>query len=152
MNLIEKLTNKKIKVAIAESCTGGGICKAITDFSGASNVFDYGVVSYSNEIKIKLLGVSSETLNTHGAVSEQCAMEMAAGVKTLAGADIGLSATGIAGPDGGTTEKPVGTVFIGCSDNKKTFAKKLTIENRGRKFIRETTVKEVLKLLDEQTG
>ncbi len=112
----EALLENKKKLATAESCTGGLIAQKITSVSGASGCFDCGVVTYSNEQKHKILGVSEDTLKTFGAVSEQTALEMCKGVKKLANADFGISVTGIAGPTGGTTEKPVGTVWIGiCS-------------------------------------
>lgn len=120
--LIEKLQYKGIKIATAESCTGGLISKLLTDKSGVSSVFDCGVCSYANEIKEKVLGVKGETLEAFGAVSPETAMEMAQGVKKLANAQIGISTTGIAGPTGGTAEKPVGTVYIGISTKDKTEA------------------------------
>ncbi|MBC8586416.1 competence/damage-inducible protein A [Youxingia wuxianensis] len=112
---VGELSKKGLKVATAESCTGGYISKRITEVAGSSQVFDCGVTSYANEIKEKVLGVSHETLQTYGAVSPQTAREMAQGVRELAGADIGVSTTGIAGPGGGTPEKPVGLVYVGVS-------------------------------------
>ena len=100
-------------VTTAESCTGGWIAKALTDIAGSSAWFDRGFVTYSNAAKHELLGVSEATLEQYGAVSEQVVREMAQGVLHAAGADIGLSVSGIAGPDGGSTEKPVGTVWFG---------------------------------------
>ena len=113
--LINKLRDKGMKIAVAESCTGGLISKLLTDEPGVSSVYDCGVCSYANAIKEKVLGVKSETLGTFGAVSPHTAFEMAQGVRNLADADIGISTTGIAGPDGGSAEKPVGTVFIGVA-------------------------------------
>ena len=113
--VVEGLKARKMTIACAESCTGGLIAKRITDISGASEVFGYGCVTYWNEAKMGLLGVSSETIQQYTEVSEQCALEMARGVRKLAGADIGISTTGYAGPTGGTEENPVGTVFIGLS-------------------------------------
>lgn len=125
------LKEKGLKVASAESCTGGGFGKNLTSIPGASAVYDCGIISYSNEMKHKILGVSEEILTQYGAVSEECAKAMAEGVRKLSGADIGVSLTGIAGPDGGTPEKPVGTVFVGCSTEKKCICRKLTL-GRGR--------------------
>ena len=102
-------------IACAESCTGGLIAKRITDVSGASGVFGYGCVTYWNEAKMGLLGVAPKTIEQYTEVSEQCALEMARGVRKLSGADVGISTTGYAGPTGGTAEHPVGTVFIGLS-------------------------------------
>ena len=120
--LVKELSDKKLKIATAESCTGGLISKLITDVSGASAVFDCGVCSYANEIKEKVLKVSAEDLNTRGAVSKEVAMQMAKGVRELSGADIGISTTGIAGPTGGSVLKPVGTVYIGVSTVSQNYA------------------------------
>ncbi len=109
---VRPLLDKKLTAAVAESCTGGQVSAALTDISGASEVFGCGVCAYSNDIKQKLLGVRGETLAQYGAVSEQTAREMAAGVRALSGADIGVSVTGIAGPGGGSAEKPVGLVHF----------------------------------------
>ena len=121
VNLI--FTEKPLKIATAESCTGGLLSHLLTSISGASTYFLGGVVAYSNQIKEKVLGVQEHTLLLHGAVSEQCAQEMADGIRTKFRADIGLSTTGIAGPTGGTPEKPVGLVWIGISTAEitKTF-------------------------------
>lgn len=118
--LVAVLVQKGLKIATAESCTGGLLAKLITDVSGASAVFDYGIVSYANEIKWGQLGVKRETVETYGAVSEQTAREMAQCAAKNAGADIGLSTTGIAGPTGGTAEKPNGTCYIGVYFNGET--------------------------------
>ena len=118
--LVALLVQKNLKIATAESCTGGLLAKLITDVSGASAVFDYGIVSYANEIKWGQLGVKRETVETYGAVSEQTAREMAQCAAKNAGADIGLSTTGIAGPTGGTAEKPNGTCYIGVYFNGTT--------------------------------
>lgn len=120
--LVKELSERKLKIATAESCTGGLISKMITDVSGASAVFDCGVCSYANEIKAKLLSVSEEDLRTKGAVSREVAMQMAEGIRKLSGADMGISTTGIAGPTGGTALKPVGTVYIGVSTVDKNYA------------------------------
>ena len=116
--LVIKLKEHGKTVASAESCTGGLISKRITDVPGSSEVFGFGACTYANEAKIKLLNVKEETLARHGAVSEQTALEMARGIRALSGADIGLSTTGIAGPGGGTDEKPVGLVYVGISSNR----------------------------------
>lgn len=111
--LIALCREKKLKIATAESCTGGYIASSITDVSGASDCFLGSVVAYSNDVKISVLKVKRTTLEEKGAVSRETAGEMSAGLEELLGADISLSVTGIAGPGGGTEEKPVGTVFIG---------------------------------------
>ena len=102
-------------MATAESCTGGWIAKSLTDISGSSQCFGYGVVSYSNGAKESMLGVAATTLHEHGAVSEAVVREMATGVLDLSGADFSVAVSGVAGPDGGSDEKPVGTVWIGCA-------------------------------------
>ncbi|AMK77451.1 MULTISPECIES: CinA family protein [Methylomonas] len=107
-----RLRTLNLCLALAESCTGGGIAKAITDVPGSSGWFDRGFVTYSNDAKIDMLGVKPETLATVGAVSEETALAMAAGALTHSNADVALAVTGIAGPDGGTPVKPVGTVFV----------------------------------------
>lgn len=112
---VRALTEKHLKAATAESCTGGYISKRITDVGGSSSVFECGVTSYANEIKEKILGVRHETLEQYGAVSAQTAREMADGIRRISGADIGVSTTGIAGPDGGSDRKPVGLVYVGIS-------------------------------------
>ena len=116
--LVEKYTALNKTLAIAESCTGGLISKRITDVSGSSAVLGYGAVTYANEAKVKLLSVKPETLEKYGAVSEQTAREMALGVRALSGADVGIATTGIAGPGGGTAEKPVGLVYLGVASEK----------------------------------
>ncbi len=117
------LTKKKKTIAVAESCTGGLVASKITDVAGSSDYFLEGAVTYSNESKIKLLGVNSATIKKYGAVSRQTAIEMAEGIRKYSGADIGISTTGIAGPTGATKTKPLGLVWIGYSDKKKSFAK-----------------------------
>jgi nicotinamide-nucleotide amidase len=117
------LSEKKLTIAVAESCTGGLIANRLTDVSGSSAYFERGVVTYSNQAKIDLLGVPSDIIETHGAVSEETARKMAEGVRKMAGTDIGLSSTGIAGPGGGTKEKPVGTVFIALADSRQTICR-----------------------------
>lgn len=125
--LVELLVSKGKTIATAESCTGGLISKRITEVSGSSEVFGYGICSYANQAKINILGVSPETLEAHGAVSPQTAIEMARGVRKLAGADYGISTTGIAGPTGGTAEKPVGLVYVGISSDDREEAVELRL-------------------------
>ena len=107
---------RALSLSLAESCTGGLIGHRITSRPGSSDYFNRGLIVYSNQAKQELLGVRAETLRDHGAVSAQCAAEMAKGARERSGADLGLSVTGIAGPGGGTPDKPVGTVFFGLSD------------------------------------
>lgn len=123
------LTEKKLTVATAESCTGGLLSSRITDVSGSSEYFKGGMVTYSNKSKVKFLDVKKKTLTKYGAVSEKTAKQMAEGVRKHFKTDIGISTTGIAGPTGGSDEKPVGLVYIGYSDKNKTFAKKFLFGN-----------------------
>lgn len=148
-DVVLALAKNKLKVATAESCTGGLVSERLTRVSGSSSVFDCGVCSYANEIKVKVLGVNQETLDVLGAVSAETAIQMAEGVKKLSGADIAVSTTGIAGPTGGTPEKPVGTVFVGVCTNAKTYAVKLCINGarnqaNPRNYIRKLTSDAVL--------
>lgn len=135
--LLCELRKRKMTLSAAESCTGGLIAKRVTDISGCSDVFVGGCVTYTNEVKHRLLGVSEETLERYGAVSYQTAVEMARGVRLATGSDIGISTTGIAGPTGGTEETPVGTVFIGISTERGESYRKLSLSSmRSREYIR----------------
>lgn len=147
--VVQKLREKHLRLATAESCTGGLLSGRITAVSGASEVFDCGVCSYANEIKHRVLGVSEEILSTLGAVSAETAIQMAQGVKRLANADIGASTTGIAGPTGGTDEKPVGLVYVGICANCSKFSVKLLLGESGgsknsRNYIRKLACNAVL--------
>ncbi len=128
--VVTRLKERSMTISFAESCTGGYLAKRITDISGSSEVFNMGCVTYSNDVKTKLLGVKPETLEKHGAVSEEVAYEMAKGMKKLSGADIAVSITGIAGPDGGSEEKPVGLVYIGVAYKEEVFVSKRTAFGR----------------------
>ena len=137
-------------LAVAESCTGGLISKRITDVPGASDVFLGGAVTYANEAKVKLLGVSEESLEKYGAVSETVAAEMAKGVRAALGADFGISVTGIAGPGGGTEEKPVGTVFVGIDSKYGVKVKRLALSSmRDREYIRTVSATNALSMILE---
>ena len=118
--IVRRLTEQKQTLAVAESCTGGYISHRLTDVPGASAVFSAGLVTYSNDAKQKFLAVRAETLAQHGAVSEAVAREMAEGARRAVGTDYAIAVTGIAGPGGGTPDKPVGTVFIGVASAKET--------------------------------
>jgi PncC family amidohydrolase len=148
--VVERLREKNLKVATAESCTGGLISERITRVSGASEVFDCGVCSYANEIKEKLLGVRHDTLSILGAVSAETAIQMAEGVKKLSGADITVSVTGIAGPSGGTSEKPVGLVYIGIKSKENDGKSHRFIFDGTRDEVRLKTVKKSIELVIEE--
>ncbi len=136
-----------IMMATAESCTGGLIAGALTDIAGSSDVVDRGFVTYSNAAKIEMIGVSAATLDAFGAVSRETAVEMAAGALARSHAGIALSVTGIAGPGGGSAEKPVGLVWFGVAvRGLPTTAERRLFEDRGRDFIRDETVKTALSL------
>lgn len=145
-----KLRAEGKTLATAESCTGGFIAKRLTDIPGSSDVFVGSAVTYANEAKIKMLGVKPETLEKWGAVSEAVAIEMADGIRRALGADVGISTTGIAGPGGGTDEKPVGTVWIAISTEKGTRARLLTLSpQRDRDYIRTVSGTNALSLVLE---
>ena len=140
------LQNKKKTISVAESCTGGLIGAKFTNVSGSSNYFINGVITYSNEAKIELLKIPKEIIEKYGAVSEQVAILMAEGVKKISNTDYGLSATGIAGPTGGTEEKPVGLVYIGLAHENDSFAKKFVFGG-DRQAVRERTAQAALNLV-----
>ena len=141
-----ELINKNITIATAESCTGGLLAHYLTSISGSSTFFIQGIISYSNQAKESLLDVSKKTLENHGAVSEQTAYEMAVGIRTKAATDIGISTTGIAGPTGGTAEKPVGLVYIGLASQNSMKVKQCTFTG-NRIENKESTCFEALQML-----
>ena len=152
-SLVKLLVERKKTIATCESCTGGLVSAAITAVPGSSGVFGFGICTYANEAKMRLVGVKEETLKQYGAVSEQTAMEMADGIRRLSGSDIALSLTGIAGPGGGTEEKPVGLVYLGVSVGDKLYAKKMLLgqhATRDREYIRKLAVKNALKTAIEE--
>lgn len=138
---------RQILSATAESCTGGMIISLLTDIPGSSLMVDRGFVTYSNEAKIEMLGVSRATLDAHGAVSRETALEMASGALTRSHAGIALAVTGIAGPDGGSAEKPVGLVWFGLAvTDAEPIAEKRQFDNQGRDYVRRQTVRTALEL------
>lgn len=134
--VVERLKSRNLKVATAESCTGGLIAKRITDISGSSQIFECGIVSYANEIKHKVLGVSADDLERYGAVSEPVAKQMAQGALRVSGADIAVSVTGIAGPESDSTNKPVGLIYIGLADKDNVWVKELRTSRKDRSYNR----------------
>jgi PncC family amidohydrolase len=147
--LIEEAALRNMTIALAESCTGGMIAGSLTDVSGASKVFLGSAVTYSNEAKIDILGVEPAIINDHGAVSSQCAEKMAEGAKRIFRSDIALSVTGIAGPDGGSQEKPVGTVWFAISSKDATYTFKKQFSGK-RELIRNYAVNTALASLLER--
>lgn len=147
--VVRLLKERGLFVATAESCTGGLVAKRITDVSGASDVFGMGLVTYANEAKTKLLGVPAALIEEHGAVSEPVARAMAEGVRALSGSGIGIGITGVAGPTGGTPEKPVGLIYIALSAGDQTFVRKMTPPGRvhSRSWLRERAASTALDML-----
>ena len=146
VTLVQLLTKKGLTITTAESCTGGLIAAAITDVPGASTVFHEGFISYSNDAKIKRLSVLADSLAEYGAVSEQVAKEMAVRAQKVAGADLAISVTGIAGPGGGSADKPVGTVWIGLSYDGDVMAQRFLFEG-NREDVRLQVVETAFKLV-----
>ena len=145
--IIKKLIKKKLKISIAESCTGGLLSSAITSVDGSSKVFNISLVVYSNQSKIKVLKVPKKIISEYGSVSEQVCRAMVKNVYKIGKSNISISITGIAGPSGGTTKKPVGLVFIGIKKGSKISSKKYLFKNKGRSYIQKTTVDKSLKLI-----
>ena len=147
--IVSLLKRRKLTLSITESCTGGLLSSAITSVSGSSKVFSMGLVTYSNEAKIKILKVSKKIIKKHGAVSQQCCLAMINNLQKISKSKICISITGIAGPKGGTLKKPVGLVYVGLKIYKKSLIKKFLIRNNGRKFIQIQTIKKTLNLLKQ---
>jgi nicotinamide-nucleotide amidase len=146
--VVKQLANAGMTVSTAESCTGGLLAKRITDVPGSSGVFHMGAVTYSNDIKTLLLGVPGDTLKNYGAVSRQTARAMAAGVRERSGSDLGVGITGIAGPDGGTPEKPVGLVYISLCDGERTWVRKMEGSGaKGRAYVRHLAASNALDMI-----
>ena len=145
--IISLLKRKKMKLAIAESCTGGMLSSAITSVSGSSKIFTMGLVTYSNQAKINILKVSQKIIKQYGAVSVQCCLAMVNNLNKISRSKICVSITGIAGPKGGSKQKPVGLVYIGIKVGKKVIVNKCNFKNKGRAYIQRQTVKKSLNLL-----
>ena len=141
------LKRKKIKISIAESCTGGMLSSTITSVSGSSKVFTMGLVTYSNQAKTGILKVSQKIINKYGAVSVQCCLVMVNNLSKISKSKVCVSITGIAGPKGGSKQKPVGLVYIGIRIGKKVVVNKCNFKNKGRLFIQKQTVKKTINLL-----
>ncbi len=151
MNLSKKIINllkrKKLKLSIAESCTGGMLSSSITSVSGSSKVFTVGFVTYSNQSKINVLKVPKKIIKKYGAVSVQCCLSMVNSLNKITKTNVCVSITGIAGPKGGSKQKPVGLVYIGVKKDKIVKVNRYLFENRGRNYIQKTTVIHALKLI-----
>ena len=146
-SLIRLLAKKKLKISFAESCTGGQLASTNTSISGASKVFNLGLVTYSNQAKINVLKVNKSIIKKYGAVSHECCYAMVNNLSKISKANINVSITGIAGPKGGTKKKPVGLVYIGVKKGNKTEINKCLFKSKKRSSIQRATVKKALDLI-----
>ena len=146
-SLIKLLTKKKLKISFVESCTGGLLSSTISAISGASKVFNLGLVTYSNQAKIRILKVNKKIIKKYGAVSYECCSAMVNNLSQISKANINVSITGIAGPKGGTKQKPVGLVYIGVRKGNKTEIYKFQFKAKKRSSIQKATVKKALSLI-----
>ena len=145
--IVKLLKKKKIKISFAESCTGGLLSSAITSVSGSSKVFNLGLVAYSNQSKIKVLKVSKKLIRKYGAVSEQVCFAMVKNLSKISKTNITVSITGIAGPSGGTKQKPVGLIYVGIKRCNKIKVNRYLFKNKGRLYIQKATVNKSLDLI-----
>ena len=146
-NLIRLIIKKKLKISFAESCTGGLLASTITSVSGASKIFNFGLITYSNQAKIKILKVNKNIIRKYGAVSHECCSAMVKNLSKISRANINISITGIAGPKGGTRQKPVGLVFIGVKKGNKIQINKCLFKSKRRSSIQKATVRKALNLI-----
>ena len=145
--LVKLLSKKKLKISFAESCTGGLLSSSITSISGSSKVFTIGLVTYSNQAKIRLLKVNKRTILKHGAVSYETCLSMVKNLSKISKTNISVSVTGVAGPKGGTKQKPVGLVYIGIKRGNKTIIRKNLFKNKNRYSIQKSTVNQAHKMI-----
>ena len=143
--VVKKLIQKKLKIAFAESCTGGMLSSTITSISGSSKVFNLGLITYSNKAKINILKVSKKIIIKYGAVSNECCLSMVKNLSKISKANISISITGVAGPNGGTKLKPIGLVYIGIQKGNKIIVQKNLFKNKNRISIQKATTIKVLK-------
>ena len=146
-SIVKLLIKKKMTISFAESCTGGLLASVITAESGSSKTFKFGVVTYSNEAKIKFLKVPKKTIKKYGAVSYETCLSMVKNLSKISKSNISISITGVAGPNGGTKEKPVGLVYIGLKKGSKIIIKKNLFKNKKRISIQKSTAKQALKMI-----
>ena len=145
--IVKLLGKKNLKISFAESCTGGLLSSSITSISGSSKVFTIGLVTYSNQAKIKLLKVNKKTILKHGAVSYETCLSMVKNLNKISKTNISVSITGVAGPKGGTKQKPVGLVYIGIKRGNKTIISKNLFKNKNRNSIQKSTVNQAHKMI-----
>ena len=146
-SLVKKLAKKKLKISFVESCTGGLLASSITSISGASKIFNLGLITYSNQAKIKFLKINRNIIRKYGSVSYECCLAMVNNLSKISKANINVSVTGIAGPNGGTKVKPVGLVYIGIKRGNKSQINKFFFESNARSSIQKATVKKALELV-----
>ena len=146
-SLVKKLIKKKLKISFAESCTGGLLASSITSVNGSSKIFNLGLITYSNQAKIKFLKVNKNIIKKYGAVSHECCSAMVNNLSKISKANINVSITGIAGPKGGTKLKPVGLVYIGIKRGNKIQIFKYLFKNKKRSSIQKSTVRKALDLV-----
>ena len=146
-SLLKTLTKKKLKISFAESCTGGLLASSITSINGASKIFNLGLITYSNQAKIKFLKINKNIIKKYGAVSHECCLAMVNNLSKISKANINVSITGIAGPNGATKQKPVGLVYIGVKKGAKTQVYKCLFKNMKRSSVQKATVKKALDLV-----
>ena len=147
LKIVKLLTKKKLTLSFAESCTGGLLASSITSISGSSKVFNMGLVTYSNNAKVKLLQVPKKTITKYGAVSYETCLSMVKNLSKISKANISISITGVAGPNGGTKAKPVGLVYIGLKKGSKIIVKKNYFKSKKRILIQKATVKQAFKMI-----
>ena len=147
LKILKLLTKKKLTLSFAESCTGGLLASSITSFSGSSKVFNMGLVTYSNNAKVKLLKVPKKTITKYGAVSYETCLSMVKNLSKISKSNISISITGVAGPNGGTKDKPVGLVYIGLKKGSKIIIRKNLFKSKKRITIQKASAKEALKMI-----
>ena len=147
--IVKKLIQKKLEISFVESCTGGMLSSTITSVSGSSKVFNIGFITYSNKAKISILKVPKKIIAKYGAVSKECCLSMVKNLSKISKADISVSTTGIAGPNGGTKLKPVGLVYIGIKKGNKIVIKENQFKNKNRISIQKATVNNTLKIINK---
>ena len=147
LRIVKLLTKKKLTLSFAESCTGGLLASSITSISGSSKIFNMGLVTYSNNAKVKLLRVPKKTITKYGAVSHETCLSMVKNLSKISKSNISISITGVAGPNGGTKAKPVGLVYIGLKKGSKIIVKKNLFKSKKRISIQKATAKEALKMI-----
>ena len=145
--VVQKLIKEKLKISFAESCTGGLLSSSITSISGSSKIFNLGLITYSNKTKIYVLKVPKKIISRYGAVSKECCLSMVKNLSKISKTNICVSITGIAGPRGGTKQKPVGLVYIGIKKSNKIVVKKCLFKNKKRNLIQNATVNKALNII-----